>query len=71
MHDYYPECPVCKGNPLPLVDLGWMPLSVLGLEEDPVKSELGKKHNINMWRCTECGHVYNEGYDDTFSQVNT
>ena len=42
MHDYYPECPVCKGNPLPLVDLGWMPLSVLGLEEDPVKSELGK-----------------------------
>ena len=65
-----PSCPVCGGDFLNLVDLGRMPLSVLGLETDPQKSCDGKCHQIRMFRCDSCGHVWNVGYDDRFSQTN-
>jgi len=62
-------CPICGQHETEsLIDLGLMPLSVLGIQADPDKSIEGKSHSISMCRCQLCGHVYNDGYDPDFEQ---
>lgn len=63
------NCPVCNSPHLDsLVNLGQMPLSVLGLESDPKKSIEGKVHPIDIFTCRNCSHVFNNAYDSTFAQ---
>lgn len=63
------NCPVCDSSDLDsLIDLGKMPLSVLGICIDPTKSVEGKTHSIDIWMCRKCSHVFNEGYDRAFKQ---
>lgn len=63
------QCPICKQYETEsLIDLGLMPLSVLGLQADPDKSIEGKCHPISVYRCMLCGHVYNNSYDPEFEQ---
>jgi predicted SAM-dependent methyltransferase len=63
------KCPVCDSIHLDsLIDLGQMPLSVLGLVTDPGQSVAGKCHTVDICICRSCGHVFNYGYDQGFVQ---
>jgi len=63
------NCPVCGNSQYkPLVDLGKMPLSVLALTEDQDKSEKLASHRVDIVQCDWCSHVFNIGYDPSFTQ---
>ena len=64
------NCPVCgSGEMDSILSLGEMPLSVLGLRDDPDRSVDGKIYPIEICSCRNCSHVFNAAYDKDFDQT--
>jgi hypothetical protein len=61
---YTLQCPACQSNNTSLlIDIGYQPMSLVELQEDPDASYRATRRVIRMQICRNCSHVFNSAFE--------